>query len=76
MGTLVFVCPTTGHQVSTGVEVDRSSYRNLPRTKTAILRPRCRENHSLSRVWAWLDSNVPEIAVSDAIPRVGLFAHN
>ena len=32
MGTL-----TTGHQVSTGVEVDRSSYRNLPRTKTAIL---------------------------------------
>ena len=71
MGTL-----TTGHQVSTGVEVDRSSYRNLPRTKTAIFCPRCRENHSLSRVWAWLDSNVPEIAVSDAIPRVGLFAHN
>ena len=27
MGTLVFVCPTTGHEVSTGVEVDRSSYR-------------------------------------------------
>ena len=24
MGTLVFVCPTTGHEVSTGVEVDRS----------------------------------------------------
>ena len=65
MGTL-----TTGHQVSTGVEVDRSSYRNLPRTKTAIFCPRCRENHSLSRVWAWLDSNVPEIAASDAILRV------
>ena len=27
MGTLVFVCPTTGHQVSTGVEVDRSSFK-------------------------------------------------
>jgi hypothetical protein len=76
MGTLIFVCPTTGHQVSTGVEVDRSSYRNLPRTKTAIFCPRCRENHSLSRVWAWLDSNVPEIAVSDAIPRVSPVAHN
>ena len=75
MGTLIFVCPTTGHQVSTGVEVDRSSYRSLPMT-TAIFCPRCRENHLLSRVWAWLDSNVPEIAVSDAIPRVGLFAHN
>ena len=36
MGTLVFVCPTTGHEVSTGVEVDRSSYKRLPRTKTAV----------------------------------------
>ena len=42
MGTLVFVCPTTGHQVSTGVELDRSSYKRLPRTKTAIFCPRCR----------------------------------
>jgi hypothetical protein len=24
MGTLVFVCPTTGHEVSTGVDADRS----------------------------------------------------
>jgi hypothetical protein len=53
MGTLVFVCPTTGHEVSTGVEVDRSSYKRLPRTKTSIFCP-------LSRIWAWLDSNDPE----------------
>jgi len=73
MGTLIFVCPTTGQQVSTGVEVDRSTYRSLPRTKTAIFCPRCRENHSLSRVWAWLDTldtNVAEITVSNAILRV------
>ena len=50
MGTLVFVCPTTGHQVSTGVEVDRSSFKSLPRTKTAIFCPRCRTNHLLSRI--------------------------
>ena len=43
MGTLVFVCPTTGHQVSTGIELDRSSYKSLPRTKTSIFCPRCRE---------------------------------
>ena len=49
MGTLIFVCPTTGHQVSTGVEVDRSSYKMLPRTKTAIFCPRCHKNHLLSR---------------------------
>ena len=36
MGTLVFVCPTTGQEVSTGVEVDRSSFKSLPRTKTVI----------------------------------------
>ena len=27
MGTLVFVCLTTGHEVSTGVEVDRLSFK-------------------------------------------------
>jgi hypothetical protein len=64
MGTLVFVCPTTGHQVSTGVEVDRSSYKMLPRTKTAIFCPRCHKNHFLSRIWAWLDSNDPDAPVT------------
>jgi hypothetical protein len=68
MGTLIFVCPTTGHQVSTGVEVDRSSYKRLPRTKTAIFCPRCHKNHLLSRIWAWLDSNDPKIVVTDAVP--------
>jgi hypothetical protein len=48
MGTLVFVCPTTGHEVSTGVEVDRLSFKSLPRTKTAIFCPRCRRNHMLA----------------------------
>ena len=42
MGTLVFVCPTPGREVSTGVEVDRSNFRKLSRTKTAIFCPRCR----------------------------------
>jgi hypothetical protein len=60
MGTLVFVCPTTGHEVSTGVEVDRSSFKSLPRTKTAVFCPRCRKNHMLSAIWAWLVDEVPE----------------
>jgi hypothetical protein len=54
MGTLVFVCPTSGQEISTGVEVDRSSYRKLSRTKTAIFCPRCRKSHKLSVIWAWL----------------------
>ena len=60
MGTLVFVCPTTGHEVSTGVEVDRSSFKSLPRTKTAIFCPRCRKNHKLSVIWAWLANEIRE----------------
>ena len=60
MGTLVFVCPTTGHEVSTGVEVDRSSYKRLSRTKTAVFCPRCRKNHILAAIWVWLVDEVPE----------------
>ena len=60
MGTLVFVCPTTGHEVSTGVEVDRSNYKRLSRTKTALFCPRCRKNHMLAAIWAWLVDEVPE----------------
>ena len=64
MRTLVFVCPTTGHEVSTGVstgvEVDRSNYKRLARTKTAVFCPRCRKNHILAAIWAWLVDEVPE----------------
>ena len=73
MGTLVFVCPTTGHEVSSGVEVDRSSYKTLPRTKTAIFCPRCRKNHLLSAIWAWLDSNgtvTPQTCRGDGLPNL------
>ena len=37
MGTLVFVCPTTGHEVSTGVEIDRSNYKRLLEDKDSGL---------------------------------------
>ena len=49
------------------VEVDRSSYKRLPRTKTAIYCPRCHKNHLLSRIWAWLYSNDPKVVVTDAV---------
>jgi hypothetical protein len=70
MGTLVFVCPTTGHEVSTGVEVDRSSFKSLPRTKTAIFCPRCRKNHKLSLIWAWLANEMREASDNPSTKRV------
>ena len=66
MGTLVFVCPTTGHEVSSGIEIDRSSFKSLPRTKTAISCPHCRDNHLLSAIWAWLVSDYPEVPCGGA----------
>jgi hypothetical protein len=76
MGTLVFVCPTTGHQVSTGIELDRSSYKSLPRTKTSIFCPRCRKNHLLSRIWAWLDSNDPKVVATATVSSAAPVAQN
>jgi hypothetical protein len=59
MGILVFVCPTTGHEVSTGVETDRSNYKRLE-DEDAVLCPRCRKNHTLAAIWAWLVDEVPQ----------------
>jgi hypothetical protein len=30
MGTLIFVCPATGHEVSTGLEMDVDTFATLP----------------------------------------------
>ena len=60
MGTLIFVCPATGYEVSTGVEVDRATFRKLSRTGAEISCPRCHNNHALSTIAVWL--------VSDEIP--------
>jgi len=54
MSTLLFVCPATGQQVSTGIDIDRSSFKSLPRHSTELHCPRCNTNHALSDVWAWL----------------------
>jgi hypothetical protein len=66
MGTLVFVCPTTGHEVSSGIEIDRSSFKSLPRTTTAISCPHCRDKHLLSAIWAWLVSDYSQVASGGA----------
>jgi predicted RNA-binding Zn-ribbon protein involved in translation (DUF1610 family) len=41
MGALVFVCPTSGREVSSGVEIDAESYRGLPKVLAEILCPAC-----------------------------------
>jgi hypothetical protein len=60
MGTLIFVCPASGHEVSTGVEVDRDTFRKLSTTGAEISCPHCQNNHALSTIAVWL--------VSDEVP--------
>jgi hypothetical protein len=61
MGALIFVCPTTGHEVSTGIEVDRVTFRKLSRTGAAISCPHCHNNHALSTIAVWLvNDEVPD----------------
>jgi hypothetical protein len=63
MGTLLFVCPATGQQASTGIEIDRSSFKSLQRHATELACPRCGKRHVLSRVWAWLDEDFERLLV-------------
>jgi hypothetical protein len=36
MGTLVFVCPTSGREVFTGLEIDPASFQGLPKVLAEI----------------------------------------
>ena len=54
MGTLVFVCPTTGLEVFTGREMDHNSFAALPSVLPDVRCPHCPKPHQLSEVTAWL----------------------
>jgi hypothetical protein len=54
MGALVFVCPTSGREVSSGVEIDAESYKDLPKVLAEILCPVCGCTHNLYQIEAWL----------------------
>ena len=54
MGALIFVCPTSGHEVSTGLEIDSDSYRALPKVLAEIKCPACGLIHNLYEVDARL----------------------
>ena len=54
MGALVFVCPATGLEVFTGLEMDHDSFAALPSVLPDIRCPHCPKPHQLSEVSAWL----------------------
>jgi hypothetical protein len=52
MGTLVFVCPTSEEEVSTGIEMDLATFARL---RTQPVRcPHCLQVHLLRLLAAWI----------------------
>ena len=53
MGVLFFVCPATGQEVSTHLDVDPESYVTLASNGEAVSCPHCSEPHVLSELQSW-----------------------
>jgi hypothetical protein len=52
MGALIFVCPATGAEVSTGVEIDHATLKALELAK--VYCPHCRQQHQMAGIKYWL----------------------
>ena len=48
MGTLVFVCPATGVEVSTGIEMDVLTLKQLESEEVSC--PYCRQTHRMAGI--------------------------
>ena len=48
MGTLVFVCPATGVEVSTGIEMDVLTLKQLESEEVSC--PHCRQTHRMAGI--------------------------
>ena len=54
MGTLMFECPATGMEVSTGIEVDTASFESLSPLTADLPCPHCPTPHPMHAVRRWL----------------------
>jgi hypothetical protein len=52
MGTLIFVCPATGEEVSTGLEMDLPTLQRLELGR--VYCPYCRQPHQTAGIKYWL----------------------
>jgi hypothetical protein len=54
-------CPTTGCELSTGVEMDPATFECLPDILSQIKCPLCRLDHNWSTREAWLGNPAPPL---------------
>ena len=70
MGTLVFVCPNSGREVFTGLEIDPASFQGLSKVLAEIKCPDCDATHNLYEVDSRLvdDGPTPPDGSNHAFP--------
>jgi hypothetical protein len=60
--TVVMVrCPTTGRELSTGLEMDAATFERLPDIRSQIKCPVCNLDHTWSTREAWLGNPAPSV---------------
>lgn len=60
MGIVTILCPRTGRQVSTGLEVDPPPFRAMPGKKFSMHCWACGGEHIWSKRWATLSQDDPD----------------
>jgi hypothetical protein len=59
MGTVMIRCPRTGQEISTGMEVDATSFKATPVFFARSYCPICRTEHEWFAKDAWVCETVP-----------------
>jgi hypothetical protein len=60
MSVLFFVCPTSGREVSSHIDIDHDSFRGLPPVLSDIKCPDCGDIHNLFNVPTRLSDEIEE----------------
>jgi endogenous inhibitor of DNA gyrase (YacG/DUF329 family) len=55
MGAVMIKCPKSGRAVSTGIEIERDTFDQLPNVSSAMNCPACGSHHVWHKADAWID---------------------
>jgi len=58
---LMFRCPATRRELSTGIEMDAATFKQLPNVRSLMRCPICKIDHSWSTKDAWLGNPAPSV---------------
>jgi hypothetical protein len=54
MAAIFTICPVSGQEIPTGIEIDMQSLDKVPTFQSRIRCPHCRDEHNWSQASAWL----------------------